>query len=183
MEQTKIGRNGLYYIDNSAEDWNVREYLRQMCDVSKQMDVATGYLEIGGMLDLDQEWQKLDKIRIIMGNEVTKRTQEVINKVVETLLLRVRDSVDKEQEQNEFLLGVHGIVEAMKSRKIECRVYDKDKFHATITWSFPDRIFSPVPPVLNVRNMRRMICIQPGSSNRSCLLISLSYGNNVLRGV
>ena len=130
MEQAKIGRNGLYYIDNSAEDWNVKEYLRQMCNVSKQMDVATGYLEIGGLLDLDLEWQKLDKIRIIMGNEVTKRTQEVINKVVDTLLDRVRDSVDREQEHNEFLIGVHGIVEAMKSKKIECRVYDKDKFHA-----------------------------------------------------
>ena len=130
MSQTRIGRNGLYYIDNSSKEWNVKEYLRQMCSVSKQMDVATGYLEIGGLLDLDQEWQKLDKIRIIMGNEVTKRTQEIVNKVVDDLLGRVRDSVDKEQEHNEFLIGVPGIVEAMKSRKIECRVYDKDKFHA-----------------------------------------------------
>ena len=88
MEQTRIGRNGLYFIDNSAEDWNVKEYLRQMCAISKKMDVATGYLEIGGLLDLDQEWQKLDKIRIIMGNEVTKRTQEVINRVVDALLGR-----------------------------------------------------------------------------------------------
>ena len=130
MEQARIGRNGLYYIDNSAEDWNVKEYLRQMCAISKQMDVATGYLEIGGLLDLDQEWQKLDKIRIIMGNEVTKRTQEVINRAVDDLLGRVRDSVDREQEQNEFLIGVHDIVEAMKSKKIMCKVYDKDKFHA-----------------------------------------------------
>lgn len=130
MEQERIGRYGLYYIDNSADDWNVKEYLRQMCGISKKMDVATGYLEIGGLLDLDQEWQKLEKIRIIMGNEVTKRTQEIINKVVDALLGRVRDSVDKEQEHNEFLIGVHDIVEAMKSRKIECKVYDKDKFHA-----------------------------------------------------
>jgi hypothetical protein len=30
------------------------------------MDIATGYLEIGGLLDLDQSWQKLEKIRIIL---------------------------------------------------------------------------------------------------------------------
>ena len=67
MEQARIGRNGLYYVDNSLENWNMKDYLREWCKVSKQMDVATGYLEIGGLLDLDQEWQKLDKIRIILA--------------------------------------------------------------------------------------------------------------------
>lgn len=150
MEKTRIGRNGIYYIDNSAEDWNVKEYLRQMCGICRQMDVATGYLEIGGLLDLDQEWQKLDKIRIIMGNEVTKRTQEVINKVVDALLGHVRDSVDKEQEHNEFLFGVHAIVEAMKARKIECKVYDRDKFHAKAYIMYTSEEFIsqfPVPGV------------------------------------
>lgn len=120
----------LYVVDNSSEAQSVKQYLTEWCTVSKQMDIATGYLEIGGLLDLDQSWQKLDKIRIILGNEVTKRTKEVIDAVVEALLSRLRDSVDAEQEHNEFLIGVPAIVEAMKSRKIECRVFDKDKFHA-----------------------------------------------------
>lgn len=130
MEQAKIGRNGLYYVDNSLDNWNVRDYLREWCKVSKQMDVATGYLEIGGLLDLDQEWQKLNKIRIILGDEVTKRTKEVIDHVVDLILGRIKNSVDSEQEKNEFLIGVPAIVEAMRTRKIECRVYDSDKFHA-----------------------------------------------------
>ena len=120
----------LYVVDNSSEAQSVKQYLTEWCSVSKQMDIATGYLEIGGLLDLDQSWQKLEKIRIILGNEVTKRTKEVIDAVVEALLSRLRDSVDAEQEHNEFLIGVPAIVEAMKSRKIECRVFDKDKFHA-----------------------------------------------------
>ena len=120
----------LYVVDNSSEAQSVKQYLTEWCSVSKQMDIATGYLEIGGLLDLDQSWQKLDKIRIILGNEVTKRTKEVIDAVVEALLSRLKDSVDAEQEHNEFLIGVPAIVEAMKSRKIECRVFDKDKFHA-----------------------------------------------------
>jgi superfamily II DNA or RNA helicase len=120
----------LYVVDNSSETQSVKQYLTEWCSVSKQMDIATGYLEIGGLLDLDQSWQKLDKIRIILGNEVTKRTKTVIDAVVEALLSRLRDSVDAEQEHNEFLIGVPAIVEAMKSRKIECRVFDKDKFHA-----------------------------------------------------
>lgn len=130
MERARIGRNGLYYVDNSLDNWNMRDYLREWCKVSKQMDVATGYLEIGGLLDLDQEWQKLDKIRIILGDEVTKRTKEVIDHVVDLILGRIKDSVDTEQEKNEFLIGVPAIVDAMKTRKIECRVYDSSKFHA-----------------------------------------------------
>ena len=122
--------NNLYIVDNSTEQQSVKEYLTDWCKVSKQMDIATGYLEIGGLLALDTHWQKLDKIRIILGNEMTKRTRDVIDKVVEALISRFNDSIDTEHEKNEFLVGVPAILDAMKSGKIECRVYDKNKFHA-----------------------------------------------------
>lgn len=120
----------LYVVDNSTPSQTVKQYLTEWCKVSKQMDIATGYLEIGGLLDLDQNWQKLDKIRIILGNEMTRRTKSVIDEVVSNMLNRLRESINEEQEHNEFLIGVPAIVQAMKDRKIECRVYDKDKFHA-----------------------------------------------------
>ena len=122
--------SNLYTVDNSAEDRSVKSYLRDWCSVSKQMDIATGYLEIGGLLELDGCWQNLDKIRIILGNEVTKRTEDVIKQAVAALLSRLKNSVDSEQEKNEFLFGVPAILEALKSGKIECRVFDKSKFHA-----------------------------------------------------
>ncbi|WP_036611745.1 helicase-related protein [Oribacterium sp. P6A1] len=120
----------LYVVDNSSEEQSVKQYLSEWCSVSKQMDIATGYFEIGGLLVLDKEWQKLDKIRIILGNEMTKRTKDVIDSVVKTLLNRLNNSIDQEQEHNEFLIGVPAILDAMKNKKIECRVFDKNKFHA-----------------------------------------------------
>ena len=120
----------LYVVDNSSEAQTVKQYLTEWCSVSKQLDIATGYLEIGGLLDIDQSWQKVEKIRIILGNEVTRRTQEVIETVKQAFLDHLSDSIDDEQEHNEFLTGVPAIIEAMKSRKIECRVYDREKFHA-----------------------------------------------------
>ena len=48
----------LYIVDNSTEDTTVKKYLTDWCSVSKQMDIATGYLEIGGLLTLDTHWQK-----------------------------------------------------------------------------------------------------------------------------
>lgn len=78
--------NNLYIVDNAEESRSVKNYLSEWCSISKQMDIATGYLEIGGLLALDQEWQKLDKIRIILGNEVTKRTKVVIDAVVSAIV-------------------------------------------------------------------------------------------------
>ena len=65
----------LFIVDNSDEDWKVLRYLHDWCQISSALDVATGYFEIGSLLALGQEWQKVDRIRILMGDEVTKKTK------------------------------------------------------------------------------------------------------------
>ena len=121
-----MASNGLYIVDNSNENKQVKKYLTEWCGISKQMDIATGYWEIGGLLALDGDWQKLDKIRIILGNEVTRRTLDVI----EDFKAYFDNGIDREKEKNEFLIGVPAILNAMISGKIECRVYSRSKFHA-----------------------------------------------------
>lgn len=125
-----MAHDTLYIVDNSSEKASVKNYLSEWCSISKQMDIATGYFEIGGLLILGEDWQKLDKIRIILGNEVTKRTKDIIEEVAQTMIERFRTSMEREQEKNEFLIGVPAIIKAMKFGKIECRVYDSNKFHA-----------------------------------------------------
>src|SRR5438552_8006741 len=39
-------------------------------------------------------------------------------------------SIEEQKEQNDFLNGVPAIIEAIRSGKIECKVYAKKKFHA-----------------------------------------------------
>ena len=39
-------------------------------------------------------------------------------------------SLESEKKANDFLSGVPAVVEALRSGKIQCRVYRKDKFHA-----------------------------------------------------
>ena len=39
-------------------------------------------------------------------------------------------SIESDKEKNPFLKGVPAIVDAIKSGKIKCRVYNRDKFHA-----------------------------------------------------
>ena len=120
----------LFIVDNSDQDWKVRRYLRDWCDLAQRMDIATGYFEIGALLALEGEWQKVDQIRILMGDEVAPRTKKVFVEGLGRVTGRLDGSIEAEKEKNDFLAGVPAIVEAIRSGKITCRVYRKDKFHA-----------------------------------------------------
>ena len=75
----KTSRTGseLFIVDNSDTDWKVAKYLHDWCQIAKSMDIATGYFEIGSLLTLKDEWQKVDEIRILMGDEVSDRKSVV----------------------------------------------------------------------------------------------------------
>src|ERR1700731_2097436 len=77
-----------------------------------------------------REWQKVDQIRILMGDEISRRTKNAFNAGLEQVRQRLDLSLEAEKEKNGFLTGVPGIVEAIRSGKIVCRVCRKDKFHA-----------------------------------------------------
>jgi hypothetical protein len=120
----------LFIVDNSDDDWKVLRYLRDWCQISKAIDVATGYFEIGALLALKDEWKKVDHIRILMGDEVALLTKQAFSSGLEEVRQRLDQSLESEKDKNDFLAGVPGIVEAIRSGKIQCRVYRKDKFHA-----------------------------------------------------
>lgn len=128
--RTSQSGSELFIVDNSDEDWKVLRYLHDWCQLSKSIDVATGYFEIGSLLALKDEWKKVDSIRILMGDEVSKRTKAAFTEGLKTIERRLDASIEAEKEKNDFLLGVNAIVEAIRSGKILCRVYRKDKFHA-----------------------------------------------------
>jgi HKD family nuclease len=120
----------LFIVDNSDDDWKVQRYLHDWCQLSKAIDVATGYFEIAGLLALKDEWQKVETIRILMGDEVSRRTKKAFSEGLQQVKSRLDDSLETEKEKNDFLTGVPAIVEAIRSGKIQCRVYRRDKFHA-----------------------------------------------------
>ena len=120
----------LFIVDNSDSDWKVRSYLSEWCELSKAIDIATGYFEIGALLCLKEKWQAVDKIRILMGDEVSFRTKRAFEQGLRRVNERLDQSLEAEKNQNDFLEGVPAIVEAIRAGKIECRVYRKEKFHA-----------------------------------------------------
>ncbi|MBU1692367.1 MAG: DEAD/DEAH box helicase family protein [Verrucomicrobia bacterium] len=128
--QTRTQGGDLFIVDNSDSEWKVLHYLREWCDIARAFDIATGYFEIGSLLALDGQWQKLEKIRVLMGDEVSKRTKAALVQGIERLKQLLDSSLEREKETNDFLNGVPAIVKAIAEGKIEFRVYRKDKFHA-----------------------------------------------------
>lgn len=130
MAPQSKGRD-LFIVDNSVSGWTGLRYLEEWSGIAKSFDIATGYFEIGALLALDGKWQPLEKIRILMGAETTHRTRKAFLDAVRSRAVQILDSsIEADKNSNPFLHGVPAILGALKSRQIECRVYDKEKFHA-----------------------------------------------------
>ena len=121
----------LFIVDNSDESWKALRYLHEWADIAHTFDIATGYFEIGSLLALDGQWQKLSKLRILMGDEVSRRTRKALLAGIKAGAEQALEaSLEQEKEANDFLAGVPAIVDAIRVGKIQCRAYTKEKFHA-----------------------------------------------------
>lgn len=128
---SEVKGNELFIVDNSIDGWTGLRYLYDWAGIAKRFDIATGYFEIGALLELDGQWQQLEKIRVLMGDETTHRTRAELLKAVKLRAeARLDDSIEADKESNPFLSGVDAIANALRTGQIECRVYSKDKFHA-----------------------------------------------------
>ena len=122
----------LFIVDNSLSRWTGLKYLDQWIDVARSFDVATGFFEVSSLLVLDGRWQQLDKIRILMGDQVSLRTKRAFGAALQDRMGYLDANLEDEKRANPFLRGVEAVVAALRSGKIECRVYRKKKFHAKV---------------------------------------------------
>lgn len=131
MADDTIHHEPLFIVDNTEGGRNGLDYLSEWCDLASSIDIAVGFFEIGALLALDGEWQKLDKIRILMGDEVSHRTKKAfLDAVTQTATSVLDTGLERDKGPNPFLNGAPAVVEALKTGQIEVRVYNRDKFHA-----------------------------------------------------
>jgi hypothetical protein len=124
--QRRLGSSDFIIVDNSDENWKALTYVRQWCDVSRSIDIATGYFDVGALLALDGAWQKVEKLRILIGDETSHRTADLIRRVRQTI-----DQTAVEQRVHDpFLTGLDAIVQGIVTGQIEIKIYTDEKFHA-----------------------------------------------------
>ena len=122
MPETKLPT----LLDNRADN-KVLDAFRRLLPHSRKWDVATGYFEIGSLLDLDGLWQPLEALRVLLGDEVTKRTR---NELIAALRQQSEESIETAKEKDDSLRGLAAARQALVSGQIQARVYTKAKFHA-----------------------------------------------------
>ena len=115
-------------IDNIQTN-TLRKTLETLLPQSVSLDVATGTFEIGAFLSLGETWQHLDGIRLLMGDETTRRTKEQIVKALGEI---TNNSLESVKEKDDTLQGLAAVREAIRRGQIEVRVYDRAKFHAKL---------------------------------------------------
>src|SRR5687768_5548994 len=118
----------LFIVDNSDEDWKVLRYLHDWCQLARGIDIATGYFEIGAFLALKDEWQKVDQIRILMGEECSLRTRDAFQRGLNKIARVLDASLEKAKETNDFLNGVPAIVESFIGQP----AYHEDSGHTGV---------------------------------------------------
>jgi superfamily II DNA or RNA helicase len=120
----------LFIVDNSDSEWKVLQYLSGWSAHARTVDIATGYFEAGALLKLDGSWQKLDRVRILMGDETSRRTRKLLLEGIDLARQTLDRSLEEAKIRDDFLVGLPAILEGLKSRTIECKVYKAGKFHA-----------------------------------------------------
>lgn len=113
-------------IDN-AGDTTVLGALMKILPKAFQLDIATGYFEISSLLALGNSWREIEQIRLIMGDEISRRTR---NLLVEELAKITDESIESYKEHDDTLTGLEAVREALKRRQLQIRVYDRAKFHS-----------------------------------------------------
>ena len=113
-------------IDNRNQN-TVLHALRKLLPNLQKMDIATGVFEVGSLLLLEGLWQELDKIRVLMGDETTKRTKR---EIIKALLEVSNQSIEREKERDDALTGLASVRQAIANKQIALKTYSKAKFHA-----------------------------------------------------
>src|SRR2546425_918650 len=100
----------LFIVDNSDIEWKGLRYLQDWTEIASGFDIATGFFEIGSLLALDGKWQKLEHIRILMGDQATARTRQgLLDGLREQVCQKLDASIESEKETNDMLAGAAAI--------------------------------------------------------------------------
>ena len=105
-------------VGNRVSGWTAQRCLSERTSISKAFDIATGYFGAGALLALGGHWERLKRIRTLIGDEVSRRTGRSL---LEAIRARAADALDSALQDGRvedlFVSGVPAIVEALRSRQ------------------------------------------------------------------
>lgn len=135
--------NDLTFFTNEP-DRNLYERFSNILKSNTQyFDILVGYFRTSGFFRMYEAMENLDKIRILVGLNVDRRTVEIIKESDSESHLSQKeakelysDSVEREFASSDDAMdiekGVRTFIEWLKSGKLEIRIYTESPIHAKV---------------------------------------------------
>jgi superfamily II DNA or RNA helicase len=120
-----------FIVDNRANAVTAGQFLTEWCKLASSLDIATGYFDTKAFDSLSPAWESLEKIRLLMGSEVTSGVKsEILAAVKQRVLNQLEHALDDSHQEDPLMKRASKVQEAIVSGKIEAKVFAKSKFHA-----------------------------------------------------
>ena len=95
--------------------------------------IASGYLDLGALLELDGAWQQARSLRLLFGGETSMRSGRAFARGLDNLSSELDRSIGVARRADPFLTGADAVVTALRDGHIAARVHRKTRFHAKAT--------------------------------------------------
>ena len=130
------------FFTNEPENDLYSRFAAILKDNTKFFDILVGYFRTSGFYRMHKAMESVEKIRILVGLNVDKKTVEFIDQANrETLTEKqskdefvnvVENEFAEEDMSKEKETGVRKFVEWLKSGKMEMRIYHEQPIHAKV---------------------------------------------------
>ena len=141
-----IMHSDLTFFTNEKDSTLLNRFKVTLENNTKFFDILVGYFRTSGFFHLYKSLEKVEKIRILVGINVDKKTHDLLAKSKEeqlTIKFSHKEAKDvfsaeiaREMEESEdnvdIELGVQKFIEFIKSGKLEIRAYPSQNIHAKV---------------------------------------------------
>ena len=136
-------KNDLTFFTNEPERTLYERFSTILTNNTQFFDVLVGYFRTSGFYRLYDSMENIDKIRILVGLNVDRKTIEIIDsaktianlsnaQIKESFAKEVTVEFENSEDSKELEVGVRTFIEWLKCGKLEMRMYPKEKIHAKV---------------------------------------------------
>jgi superfamily II DNA/RNA helicase/HKD family nuclease len=138
-------QNDLTFFTNEPDSTLLERFRKTLKDV-QYFDIIVGYFRTSGFYRLYESFETIDKIRILVGLNVDKKTYEIIGisrskneidfeshkRTKEIFSENLTTEMDYSEDNYDTEIGVKKFIEFLQSGKLEIKTYPSSHIHAKV---------------------------------------------------
>jgi superfamily II DNA/RNA helicase/HKD family nuclease len=135
----------LTFFTNETEN-TVLERFKAILKTVEFFDIIVGYFRVSGFHQLYKSFEKIEKIRILVGLNIDKKTFQIIEtsklegkldfethtRTKEIVGEKLIDEIEKSEDSQEIENGIRRFIEYLKADKIEIKAHPSQNLHAKV---------------------------------------------------